>query len=351
MRGRASGVSWVNIEHEASAAAPDMNNPFAAMAAIFQEPEIYPKRDTIAVVHIDGPIIDGESTQGGLIGESGVGSTTIRRILEELKSDDLIKGVVIRINSPGGSATASEIIWQGLHRVSKEKPVWASVGDMAASGGYYVAVGSQRIYANESSVLGSIGVVGGKLATTGLYDKLKVRSVGRARGPMGHILGSSAPWTDAERELVRAKMKETYDLFASRVSAGRPGMDLSRTAEGRLFTGADAVGLRMADNVGGLQDAVADMAAHLNLAEGAYDVLEYPGPASLLDVIGGALGAAAPPAVRAGRDDPALRPIVAAGRALVGDRHWPAVRDQLGALMQLRDRPVLLVSPRAVIVR
>ncbi|MBX3403068.1 MAG: S49 family peptidase [Phycisphaeraceae bacterium] len=347
----ASGVSWVNIEHEAGAAAPDMSNPFAAIGALFQEPEIYPERDTIAVVHIDGPIIDGESTQGGLFGESGVGSTTIRRILEELKSDDLIKGIVIRINSPGGSATASEIIWQGLHRVSKEKPVWASVGDMAASGGYYVAVGSQRIYANESSVLGSIGVVGGKVAMTGLYDKLRVRSVGRARGPMGHILGSSAPWTDAERELVRAKMKETYDLFASRVSAGRPGMDLSRTAEGRLFTGADAVGHKMADKVGGLQDAVADMAAHLNLADGAYDVLEYPGPASLLDVIGGALGAAAPGSVQAGRDDPALSPLVAAGRALVGERHWPAVRDHLGALMQLRDRPVLLVSPRAVIVK
>lgn len=347
----APGVSWVNIEHEAGAAAPDMSNPFAAIGALFQEPDIRPERDTIAVVHIDGPIIDGESTQGGLLGESGVGSTTIRRILEELESDDLIKGVVVRINSPGGSATASEIIWQGLHRVSKVKPVWSSVGDMAASGGYYVAVGSQRIYANESSILGSIGVVGGKLATEGLYDRLKVRSVGRARGPMGHILGSSAPWTDAERELVRAKMKETYDLFVARVSAGRPGMDLSRTAEGRLFTGADAVGLKMADKVGGLQDAVTDLAANLSLEEGAYDVLEYPGPASLLDVIGGAMGAAAPGSARAGRDDPALRPLVAAGRALVGERHWPAVRDHLGALLQLRDRPVLLVSPRAVFVK
>lgn len=347
----APGVSWVNIEHEAGAAAPDMSNPFAALASLFQQPDTAPDRDTIAVVHVDGPIIDGESTQGGLFGESGVGSTTIRRILEELESDDLVKGVIVRINSPGGSATASEIIWQGLHRLSKTKPVWASVGDMAASGGYYVAVGSQRIYANESSILGSIGVVGGKLATTGLYDKLKVRSVGRARGPMGHILGSSDPWTDAEREQVRAKMQETYDLFVSRVSAGRPGIDLSRTAEGRLFTGADAVNLKMADKIGGLQDAVADMAAHLNLAEGAYDVLEYPGPASLLDVIGDALGAAAPGGARAKRDDRALAPVIAAGRALVGERHWPSVRDHLGALMQLRDRPVLLASPRAVIVR
>lgn len=344
-------LAWINIEHEGGTIEPDPGNPFAALATIFQEPEIYPERDTIAVVHVDGPIVDGESTEGGLLGEGGVGSMTIRRILEELESDDLVKGVIVRINSPGGSATASEVMWQGLNRMQKVKPVWASVGDMAASGGYYVAVGTQRIYANESSILGSIGVVGGKMALTGLYDKFNVRAVGRSRGPMGHILGSSAPWNEQDRALVRNKMKETYDLFASRVSAGRPGIDLSRTAEGRLFTGSASVELKMADKVGGLQDAIADLAAQLSLDEGDYDVLEYPGPASLMDVIGSTLGASAP-ALRA-RAQPAasFEPLVAAARGLVGERNWPAVRDNLGAMLQLRDRPVLLVSPRAVIVK
>lgn len=345
-------LQWVNIEpDQGSGLLPDRGNPMSLIAQFFSEPEIYPERDTIAVVHIDGPIIDGESTQGGLFGESGVGSITIRRILEELETDDLVKGVIVRINSPGGSATASEVIWQGLRRVGEKKPVWTSVGTMAASGGYYIAVGTSRIYANESSVLGSIGVVGGKMSMAGLYDKLKVRTVGRGRGPMAHILRSSAPWSDAERELVREKMKETYDLFASRVQAGRPEIDLAATAEGRLFTGAGAVQNKMADRIGGLQEAIVDMAGQLGLSVDSYDVLEYPGPASFAEVIGESFGASALRPVGSGAGAAAQNPLVDVVRSLVGERQWPAVRDSLGALMQLRDEPVLLTSPSVIIVR
>lgn len=345
-------LQWVNIvPDEGSGFSVDRGSPSSLISEFFSEPEIYPDRDTIAVVHIDGPIIDGESTQGGLFGNAGVGSITIRKILESLEHDELVKGVIVRINSPGGSATASEVIWQGLRRVSEHKPVWTSVGTMAASGGFYIAVGSSRIYANESSVLGSIGVVGGKVSMAGLYDKLKVHTVGRSRGPMGHILRSSAPWSDTERELVRAKMKETYDLFARRVAAGRPEMDLATTAEGRLFTGKLAVQNKMADQIGGLQDAISDMAAKLELEEDSYDVLEYPGAASFAEVIGESFGASA---LGIGVRKPAAQtqnPVIDAVRAIVGERQWPGVRDSLGAIMQLRDQPVLLTSPSVIIVR
>ncbi len=355
----ATDLNWVNIEpDQGDAAELDRSNPLSIFAELFQEPEIYPERDTIAIVHIDGAIIDGDSTQGGFFGEPGVGSTTIRQILEELENEDLVKGVIIRINSPGGSATASEIIWQGLRRVAERKPVWTSVGTMAASGGYYIAVGSSRIYANESSILGSIGVVGGKMSTAGLYDKLKIRSVGRARGPMAHLLESSTPWTQAERDLVRVKMKETYDLFASRVAAGRPEMDLAATAEGRLFTGAAAVDRKMADRLGGLQETILDLAAELKLKEDQYDVLEYPGAASLMATLGESFGAAGLPIdLRRNSAAPthapaaSLRPLADAARALVGERQWPAVRNSLGAMFQLRDQPVLLTSPTVIIVR
>lgn len=349
----ATDLNWVNIEPDSPPGfAMDHSDPTSVIAQLFSEPDLYPERDTIAVVHIDGPIIDGESTEGGLFGASSVGSTTIRQILEELEGDELVKGVIIRINSPGGSATASEVIWQGVRRVAERKPVWASVGSMAASGGYYIAVGSSKIYANESSILGSIGVVGGKMSTAGLYEKLKVRPVGRARGPMAHLLRSSTPWTEAERDIVRAKMKETYDLFASRVTAGRPGMDLSITAEGRLFTGTLAVEQKMADAVGGLQDAILDLAATLNLADGEYDVLEYPGASSLMTVIGESFGAASlglnprrtPAAAPA-------NPVIDAARAIIGERDWPAVRNSLDAMMQLREQPVLLTPPSVIIVR
>jgi ClpP class serine protease len=171
---------------------------------------------------------------------------------------------------------------------------------------------------------------------------------------MAHLLQSSTPWTEAEREIVRAKMNETYDLFAARVKAGRPDMDLATTAQGRLFTGATAVENHMADHLGGLQDAILGMAADLKLDDGDYDVLEYPGPASLAETIGESFGAAAlgigvrkPGAFAA----TGMNPVVEAIRALVGERQWPAVRDSLGALIQLRDEPVLLASPRVIIVR
>jgi hypothetical protein len=158
---------------------------------------------------------------------------------------------------------------------------------------------------------------------------------------------------DAERDLVRAKMKETYDLFASRVATGRPGMDLATTAEGRLFTGAIAVQNKMADRIGGLQEAIADMATELQLQADQYDVLEYPGAASFAEVIGESFGVSAggigvrKPSASAASPSPFIETI----RALVGERQWPSVRDSLGALMQLRDEPILLASPRVIIVR
>src|SRR5690606_7120002 len=135
--------------------------------------------------------------------------------------DDLIKGVIIRINSPGGSATASEVIWRGVQRVAAKKPVWVSVGSMAASGGYYIAVAGDKIYVTPSGIVGSIGVVGGKISMGGLYDLLHVNVVERARGPRADLFSSSQPWTDQQRAFVRDKMAETYDLFTRRVAQGR----------------------------------------------------------------------------------------------------------------------------------
>jgi protease-4 len=224
---------------------------------------------------------------------------------------------------------------------------------MAASGGYYCLVGGQKVYVNPSSIVGSIGVVGGKVSMTGLFDKLKVHTVGRERGPMGHMLASSAPWTPAEEGLVREKMRETYDLFTSRVAAGRKGIDLSKTAEGRLFTGSDAVKLNMADKVGGLDDCITDLAAELKLTDGQYQILEYPGPKSLGEIIGGMVGGMADaPNVGAKLGEQAAPGVLAGSlKMLVGPRHWPQVRDHLAALMQLRSEPVLLTSPQTIIVK
>jgi len=339
--------------------AMDLANPFAMLAMLSRKPDHSPKRATIAVVHIDGAIVDGDSSEGGFFGGGGnVGSRTIRNALKEIEDNDLIKGVVLRINSPGGSATASEVIWRGVRRVAAKKPVWVSVGDMAASGGYYIAVGGSTIYLNPSSIVGSIGVVGGKIAMGGTFDKLKVNVVGRARGPRAAMLSVATPWTNSERQLVRDRMTETYDLFTSRVSAGRPGIDLSTTAEGRLFAGESAVDVGLADRVGSLSECITDLALVIGLADGAYDVMSYPGPVGLEDFFKNAFGGfLMAEGGTGGGPGTALGSQVAGGvvdsmgRSLFGDRAWPGVRDSLNAMALMRDQPVLLVSPRAVIVR
>lgn len=342
-------VSWREDLVDDGSEAPDMSNPFAMLQMLSKTPDTTPDGPTIAVLHLSGPIVDGESTSGGFMGEASIGSRTVRRELERLKDEDLIKGVVVRIDSPGGSATASEVIWQGLRALAAEKPVWASVGSMAASGGYYIAVGTDKIYLNPSSIVGSIGVVGGKIAMNGLYEWGRVNVVPRARGPRAAMFSSVSLWSDAERELVRGKMSRVYEQFTGRVRAGRPQIDLSKTAEGRLFTGEQAVALKMADQIGGLERTIADLADSLGLEE--YEVMDFPAPKSLNEVLEESfkgLPMAAAPGILGAREGSAVR---AVGSELLGERGWNQLSWHVRGLMELREEPIILMSPRALIFR
>ena len=232
-------VSWVKDPYAADRGVSfDMSNPFAFFAMMNKRGKVTVDHPSIAVLHINGTIIDGESSSGGFLGGgNSTGSRTIRNAIERLIDEDLIKGVVVRIDSPGGSAIASEVMWQGIERLREHKPVWVSVGSMAASGGYYVLAGGERVYANPSSVVGSIGVVGGKYAIGGLLKKLRVNVVERTRGPRADLMGMTDRWDERELGFIRDQMRETYELFTDRVKQGRNGIDLSETAAGRLFVG------------------------------------------------------------------------------------------------------------------
>ncbi len=335
------------------APAADMGNPFALLSMLSKQTSITPTRDTIAVLHVKGTIIDGDSKSGGFGGgEGSVGSRTIRNAIEELRDDEHIKGVIVRIDSPGGSAIASEVMWLGLRSLAEKKPVWASVGSMAASGGYYVAVGTDKIYVNPSSIVGSIGVVGGKIAMGGLLEKARVNVVPRARGPRAAMFSSINPWTDAERELVRAKMTETYQQFTSRVSTGRKDIDLDKTAAGRLFTGDKAINLKMADAIGGLEVAIADLAKAKNLTE--FDVIDYPAPKTFGEAIEESLGRfLSAPNVAAGQ---AVKEAVADGiwsvpEEIVGVHAAGQIRDGMRQMMLLRKEPVLVVNPSIFLLK
>lgn len=378
------------------ALAIDFNNPFAMFAMLGREPDHTPERATIAVVHISGPIMDGESAPASFMSGETVGSRTIRQALSEIEDDDLIKGVVLRIDSPGGSALASEVIWQGVRRVAEHKPVYVSVGSMAASGGYYIAVSGDRIFVDRSSIVGSIGVVGGKIVMGNLFAKLNIGVTTRTRGPRADMASSIEPWTFEQRELIRDMMTETYELFARRVVSGRRGnVEMGAIAEGRLFTGRQAVKNGMADGIADLEATIGTLAEAVGLEDGEYDVMNYPGPKSFEEMIEGMFGgglvqspamwAAIASASSSGRmplnaltmmplsadamGAGGLMPTLGHGSGpmgglggldlhmlrtladLVGPAAWPQVRDSLGALLQLRDEPVLLLSPRILIQR
>lgn len=325
----------------------DTKDPFAIFRILSATPQHGPDGPSIAVLHINGAIIDGDSSAPGLFGGGGsVGSRTIRNAIEDILAEDDIEGVVVRIDSPGGSATASEVMWQGLRRLAEEKPVWVSVGSMAASGGYYTAVGSDRIYVNPSSIVGSIGVVGGKISLGQTFDHLKVRVHSRSRGPRSAMFASDKPWSDAELQTVRDKMTQTYTLFTDRVSKGREGIDLSKTAEGRLFTGTQAIALRMADKIGGMHDAINDLAAEVGLEE--FDVVHYPGPKSLEEIFEQMFGMSAV-SMASGAGD--LLPAVAALRTLVGADRWDSVAASLEATLRFRTEPVQVVMPRVILFK
>jgi len=343
-------VNWSDNLAEPKAATLDTSNPFAMMQKILgAKPDAMPDGPCIAIVHIDGVIVDGDSTSGGMFGEESVGSRTLRNAIEEAASHDQIKGVIVRIDSPGGSATASEVIWQGVRKLAAKKTVWVSVGSMAASGGYYCAVAGDKIYVNPSSIVGSIGVVGGRMSLAGLYDKFHVRVVGRARGPRAGLFRTTEPWTAQEIGLVRAKMQKTYDLFTSRVTAGRKGIELSKTAEGRLVAGQKAVDLKMADEVGGLHEAIADLASELRLE--SYEVIDLPGPKPLEEVIQEAIkGFASAPGV--GSKSPAtMRAASELAEQLLGRRAAAELRRAAAGLMLMEREPVLVMSPRVLMFK
>jgi len=342
-------VSWISDYAMGAEASLDMSNPLAFFQMFSRSPKHEPDGPTIAIVHVEGAIVEGDSSSGGLFGGVTTGSRTIRNALETILVEDEIGGVVVRIDSPGGSAIASEVIWRGIRRVAEEKPVFVSVGSMAASGGYYVAVAGDRIFANPSSIVGSIGVVGGKLSMAELYDKLRIRVHSRSRGPMASMMSTAEAWSGAERALVREQMRDTYDLFVERVEQGRERIDIDRTAEGRLFTGGQAVELKMIDELGSLGETIDAMGAHLGWDE--YEVMHYPGPKSLEEMLDETFGGLmASPGAGSARAS-ILESLGVAARELIGPRSWGAISAQLEALSRLRAEPVQLVLPRGLVVR
>jgi len=344
--------SWHDM-HEPLKTKGDWNSPLTMFSTLFAENEVRLTRDTIALIHLDGPIISGESgatapSAAWPFGSDNVGSRTISSALSDAMDNELIRGVVLRVDSPGGSALASEMIWQDVRQISQYKPVYVCLGDTAASGGYYVACAGDRIYASPSTVVGSIGVVGGKIVFGSLYEKVGVTITRRSRGPLGDMFNSVEPFSAEQRVAVLAGISRVYDQFLDRVKIGRGDRikDINKVAEGRLFTGRLAVENGLVDEIGSIDQALADMAKSLKLEPGKYDVMDFPPPVPLSEYIMGMFGmkseARAPASVAA--------PLEAA-KQVIGQRYWSQVEPILIGMTLLRHEHVLTLMPNPIIFR
>jgi len=234
----------------------------------------------IAVVYAEGDIVDGEG-QGG-----EVGGSRFARELRQLRQDDRVKAVVLRVNSPGGSATASEEIQRELRLTMAKKPVVVSMGSVAASGGYWISTYSDRIFAEPTTITGSIGVYGLFINVKQLANNLGITFDTVKTGQLSDLLTISRPKTDAELAIFQRLVDWIYDEFTSKVAESRK-LDKAKVleiAQGRVWSGTEAKELGLVDEIGGLGRAIAYAAQKASLGS-HYRLTEYPRRKQLAEII------------------------------------------------------------------
>jgi protease IV len=218
-----------------------------------------PSENVVALIHASGPIRRGRSGRGP-VGGGGMGSDTIAAALRAAAKDQRARSIVLRVNSPGGSYVASDTIWREVVRAREAgKPVVVSMGDVAASGGYYIAMAADAIVAQPGTLTGSIGVLGGKPVTAALLERAGVSVDTVTEGRHADMFTTTRPFSDEEWDRLNAWLDRIYEDFTSKVAEGR-GLSVDRVhevARGRVWTGADAAANGLVDELGGLETAVA----------------------------------------------------------------------------------------------
>ncbi len=226
--------------------------------------------DKIAVVYAQGEIIYGEGSP------EVIGQDLINTSLKKAREDDNVKAIVLRVNSPGGSALASDIIWREVELTKAIKPVIVSMGDVAASGGYYIAAGANKIYAEPTTITGSIGVFGVIPNGSELAGNIGVNAeqVGTNKNSVDYSFFE--PMDEHFRNVVQEGVEQTYETFLSRVAQGRniTTAEVDSIAQGRVWSGVDAHKLGLVDELGGLDEAIKGAAKMVNLD--TYGVKKYP---------------------------------------------------------------------------
>src|SRR5215472_6681022 len=241
-------------------------------------------KPAIGIVYVNGTILTGRGVASPFGGSAGAFSDDIRDGLEKAARDSSIKAVVLRVDSPGGSATASEIILDATKRLKAKKPFVVSMGDVAGSGGYYVACAADTIFADATTLTGSIGVLGGKLATTEMWKKVGITFKEYKRGQNAAVFSTDDVFTESERARVKSLLDEVYTSFKKHVTdirGSRLKKPIEDLAGGRVYTGKQALDLGLVDRLGSLADAVAFAADQVKIT--SYDVRVVPQPKNFLE--------------------------------------------------------------------
>ena len=341
----------------------DLSSPFAMFKIwgdlLGQGQKKASGKDAVGIVYVDGAITLGGG-QTSMLAESVANSSKIRKALDQAAADNDIKAVVLRVNSPGGSAVASEIILDATRRVRAKKPFVVSMGDVAGSGGYYVACASDIIYADETTITASIGVVGGKLATRNMWKRVGVTFKTYKRGENSGILGSGEPFTERERVRMQNWMDEVYDVFKNHVKSirgNRLKKPIDELAGGRVFTGKQALDLGLVDRIGGLSDAIAYVTGEAKLKD--FEVRIVPAPKNFLEQLvedasgntndASGLGVGVPSRVL-GRA-PSLIDLAMPFLRHLDSNRVDSIRDALQHLQLLQSEGVLMMMPGTAIPR
>ena len=241
----------------------------------------------IAVIYASGVITSGESSYDSPSGQV-LGSATMVEYIRKARADNDIKAIVLRIDSPGGSAIASDVIWREVMLTRSVKPVVASMSDVAASGGYYIAMPAHAIVAEPATLTGSIGVVMLKFAIDGTLKKLGMNVEGVTRGRYADLYSPVRPFTPEERLKVQQQMQATYDAFVEKAAAGRNTTPerIDAVAQGRVWTGKQAKEIGLVDELGGLDRALAIAKQRAKLPpDSEVEIVVYPGRKSIYEIV------------------------------------------------------------------
>ena len=232
--------------------------------------------EKVAVIYIEGPIMGGTSRES-LMGSGHCNTDVVIKQIRSAKDDLSVKAVVLRINSPGGSAPASQEITEEIIKLKNSgKPVVASMGDTAASGAYWIASASDKIYANPATLTGSIGVYISSANLEELYQKIGYKPEIFKSGPYKDILSSDRPITPEERAIIQSMIEDIYSQFIDVIAQGR-NFDYEKAkslADGRIYTGRQAKEVGLVDELGNMYDAI-DGAAQLAGIKGEPEIVEY----------------------------------------------------------------------------